>query len=484
MIGSDRNGPKMPVRVVPFDHQKKAFDFVLGLYGISTGRPTSKGAALLMQMGTGKTLVAIAVCGYLFLLKKINRVLIVCPLSITGVWEEEFGKYANFPVHLTVLSGTAAKKRQQLSSVEEDGSLQVVVVNYESSWRLLPELLTFAPDMIVADEGHKLKSGKTAQSKGMHKLGDRAAYKLLLTGTVITNREIDVWSQYRFVNPRIFGSSYYTFRSRYFYMGGYEQHEAIFKKSMTEDFLKRLHSIAFRVTKEECLDLPETTDEIRPIDLEPAAAKLYDKIEEESFAEMKNSEVTAANVLTRILRLSQITGGFLKDDDGSTHAVSRAKQEALADLIDSAMEEEEKVVVMARFVAELDAIEEMLTKKKIGYAAVRGGVTDRAEQVARFQNDPNCKVFVGQIAAAGMGITLTAASTMIFYSCDYSMSNHDQARSRIHRAGQTRNCHYIYLVCRNSIDEKVLKALQEKRDLAKMLVDDYRAGRHPFKKHK
>jgi SNF2 family DNA or RNA helicase len=250
---------------------------------------------------------------------------------------------------------------------------------------------------------------------------------------------------------------------------------------MTDEFLKRMHSIAFRVRKDECLDLPEVTEEIRMVDLEPEAAKLYTQIEEESYAEMQDSEVTAANVLTRILRLSQITGGFLKDDDGNVNQVSTAKLEALSDIIDSAMEEDEKLVIMGRFVAELDAIEEMLEKKKIRYAVVRGGIDNRSDQVFRFQNDPECKVFVGQLQAAGMGITLTAASTMVFFSLDYSMANFDQAKSRTHRMGQKHNCLYIYLTARNSIDNKVLKALREKQDLARMLVDDYRAGRHPFK---
>ncbi len=114
--------------------------------------------------------------------------------------------------------------------------------------------------------------------------------------------------------------------------------------------------------------------------------------------------------------------------------------EALSDIIDSAMEEDEKLVIMGRFVAELDAIEEMLEKKKIRYAVVRGGIDDRSDQVFRFQNDPECKVFVGQLQAAGMGITLTAASTMVFFSLDYSMANFDQAKSRTHRMGQKHNC--------------------------------------------
>ena len=264
-------------------------------------------------------------------------------------------------------------------------------------------------------------------------------------------------------------------------MGGYGSHTPYFKKSMTNEFLERMHSIAFRVRKDECLDLPDVTEEIRMVDLEPDAAKLYAQIEEESYAEMQNSEVTAGNVLTRILRLSQITGGFLKDDDGNVTQVSQSKLDALSDIIDSLMEEDEKLVIMGRFVAELDAIEEMLKKKKIGYAVVRGGIADRSDQVSRFQNSPDCRVFVGQLQAAGMGITLTAASTMVFYSLDYSMANFDQAKSRTHRMGQKNRCLYIYLTARNTIDGKVLRALKEKQDLARLLVDDYRAGRHPFK---
>ena len=164
--------------------------------------------------------MAIAVCGYLYLMKKIRRVLVVCPLSICSVWQEEFAKFANFPVQLVILNGTAAKKRQQIESLHDDGTLQVIVVNYESSWRLKEELLKYDADLIIADEGHKLKSGMTAQSKGMHKLGDKARYKMLLTGTVITNHELDIFSQYRFVNPDIFGKSFIPFRNRYFYMGG------------------------------------------------------------------------------------------------------------------------------------------------------------------------------------------------------------------------------------------------------------------------
>lgn len=471
----------MPIKATPYDHQKKAFAFACDKFGVFTNQIKSRGTALLMEMGCGKTIVSIAVAGCMYQHDKVNRVLVVAPLSILGVWQEEFEKFADFPYTMTVLKGTSAKKRQQLEKLPDGPGMQVVVVNYESAWRLEKELLAYNADLVIADEAHKLKEARTSQSKGMHHIGDKARYKLMLTGTVITNRELDVFSQYRFLNPQIFGSSFYAFRNQYFDMGGYGNHTPIFRKWMLQDFLRRMHSVAYRVTKAECLDLPEITEEIRAVDLEKDALTLYDSIEDESYAELDESEVTTANILTRLLRLSQITGGHLTDDDGVVNAVSKAKLDALSDIIDTAMAEDKKLVIMARFVPELDDIQELLEKKKIGYAAVRGGVKDRDNEIRRFQYDDNCRVFVGQIAAAGLGITLTAASTMVFFSLDYSMSNFEQAKARIHRAGQKENCHYIYLVCRGTVDRKVLRALQQKQNLAKMLVDDYRKGRNPFK---
>lgn len=121
-----------------------------------------------------------------------------------------------------------------------------------------------------------------------------------------------------------------------------------------------------------------------------------------------------------------------------------------------------------------------MEKKDIGYAVVRGGVKERAEEIRRFQEDSDCKVFIGQIAAAGLGITLTAASSMVFYSMDYSMSNFEQAKARIHRVSQKNDCLYIYLIAKGTVDKKVLKSLRNKVDLAKMLVDEYRKGKNPF----
>lgn len=469
----------MPVKAKPYAHQNKAFDFACEKFGLIPGGVFSRGVALLMEMGTGKTITSIGIAGALYQFGKVRKILVVAPLSILGVWEEEFSKFAAFPYTLTVLKGPSRKKAEMLRGVGKDG-LQIVVVNYESAWRIEKDILAFDADLIIADEAHKLKEARTSQSKAMHHFGDKARYKLLLTGTVITNRELDVFSQYRYLNRKVFGDSFYVFRNRYFDMVGYGNHIPRFRNYMLDEFLQRMHSIAYRVTKEECLDLPGITEEIRTVELEPKAMKIYKELLKESYTELGQKEVSAVNVLTKLLRLSQVTGGHITDDEGDNNTVSTAKVDAFADILDTAMAEEKKIVVMARFIPELNDIEALLKKKGIGYATVRGGVKNREEEIRRFQEDSDCRVFVGQIAAAGLGITLTAASTMVFYSLDYSMSNFEQAKARIHRVSQTENCHYIYLVAKGTVDTKVLRALRQKVDLAKALVDDYRKGINPF----
>jgi SNF2 family DNA or RNA helicase len=425
-------------------------------------------------MGCGKTITAIAVAGQLYLLGEVKRLLIVAPLSILGVWEEEFHKFATFDYTLAVLDGSGARKADTLRNMT-GSPLQVAVVNYESAWRLEAEIQAWKPDIIIADESHKIKTHNTNASKAMHRLGKKADYRLLLTGTVITNKALDIFSQYKFLNPAIFGVSYYSFRNKYFDMVGYGNHTPKLKRTMEQELTERIHRIAFRATKAECLDLPETTDIIRYVELEKSAEKLYRELVKDSFTELNGTEVTATNILTRLLRLSQLTGGFLE-----SQSVSKAKLEALADIIEQAQNEGRKLVIIARFIPEIDAIKKLLKKQNISYSAITGETKDRTEQVRQFQENPDVTVFIGQIATAGLGITLTAASTLVFYSLDYSMSNFEQAKARIHRVGQKENCTYVYLTAKNTVDEKILQALRDKADLARTLVDDYRNGNNPF----
>lgn len=464
----------MPVKAQPFKHQIQAFKFVMNKF------KNSSGVALLIEMGCGKSLISVAVAGKLFNEEKIKNILIVCPLSICGVWQEEFLKFSDFDYKLKILKGTSEKKAEVLSSLI-GRVLQVAVINYESVWRLESQVKIWNPDMIICDESHKIKNHNILASKFLHKLGEKTKYKLILTGTAITNKAIDIFSQYKFLDPNIFGKNFYTFRNHYFDMTGYGQHVPVLKESMKDEIKKKIHSIAFVAKKSDCLDLPQVTEIVRKVDLEPCALKIYKALVKESFVQLKKMEISTTNILTKILRLSQLTGGFLSgDNEKRICKISTAKLKALEDIIDGVTESGKKLVIMARFLPEIDAIKKLLVKKNLDFSILTGNVKNREEQIKKFQNDKNTLVFLGQIASAGLGITLVASSTMVFYSLDYSMSNFEQAKARIHRTGQLEPCTYIYLIASNTIDEKILKALKNKLDLAKSLTDEYKSGRSPY----
>jgi len=413
------------------------------------------------------------VAGTLFENGSISRMLVVSPKSIVTVWEQEFEKFAAYPYTAAVLDGDSGKKADTIRHMNGSG-LQVVIVNYESCWRLESEIVRWEPELIVCDESSKIKNPQAKCSKALHRLGRLSRFNLILTGTPITNSPLDFFSQYKFLDESIFGGSFYSFRGKYAILGGFQNHQIVGYKHLNE-LVEKAHSIAYRIRIDEAVELPEFVEEIRPIKLERKAQQIYDGIDKESYAELMGGEVLARNVLTRLLRLSQVTGGFIRDDtNGIVEAVSHAKLEALEDIIDSCMDEGKKLVVFARFVPEIDAISAMLRKKGIGYALIKGDVTDRAEQVERFQTDPDTRVFIGQLQTTGMGLTLTAASVCVYYSLDFSFANYEQSRARIRRIGQTKRGVYIHLVCKDTIDETVMAALKKKANVASLLVDDYK----------
>ena len=459
---------KPRVKAKLFAHQQDAYVFALDTF------EKGKAVALLADMGTGKSMMTIAITGTLEADKGVKKMLVVCPKSIVGVWEDEFRKFADYRYALTVLDGTMEKKRSSFNYMQ-GAALQIIVVNYESCWRLETEISKWNPDLIVCDESSKIKTPSASQSKALHRLGRQSKYNIILTGTPITGSPLDIFSQYKFLDDSIFGTSFYLFRNRYAILGGYQNRMIVGYRHLDE-LIEKVHSIAFRIKIEDAVDLPPFIDETRAITLEPKAQSLYRMLEQDCYAELANGEVTARNVLTQLLRLAQCTGGFIRDDiKGEAQQVSGAKLDALEDIIDTCLDEEKKVVVFARFVPEIEAIAAMLKKKKIGYAQIYGATTDRADQVKKFQEDPEIKVFIGQLQTTGMGLTLTAANVAVFYSLDFSYANYEQSRARIHRIGQKQKCLYIHLVGKGTVDEKILNALKHKGDIAKIMVDDWRS---------
>lgn len=455
----------MPIKAQPFKHQVAAYNF-----GLQTDNP-----AYLMEQGTGKTLTALAVVGRRFLDGQIKRVLIVAPAAVVPVWPKEFAEYADFDYDVLSLEGPVKARIKALEAWQPSLFLQVAVINYEATWRMEDELCLWHPDMIICDESQRIKTPSSAQSKCLHRLGRLAKYRLILTGTPVTQGPMDFFSQYKFLDPSIFGTNYASFKARYMIMGGFEGRQVIGYQRMPE-LIAKAHSVAFRVTKVEALDLPEQIDQTLYCELEPKARRIYNDLLRESVTELDNERViTAANVLSRLLRLSQLTGGYIGSGD-AVDEVSHAKLKLLDDTLTDLLHAGKKVVVFARFTAEISAIRRLLEDKRAGYAWIAGEVAQntRGEEVRRFQENDDCRVFIAQTRTAGLGITLTAADTAIFYSLDYSFADYDQARCRIHRIGQKNSCTYIHLLAKGTVDEKVLRILQQKRSVADDVVDHWR----------
>lgn len=430
-----------------------------------------------------KTLTAIAVMGVAYQMGKVTKVLIVSPTSVCSVWEKELEETAAFPYTCKVMLGDKKTRLKALSDLKRNcQKLKVAVINYESVWRddIFESLQDYDADMIICDESQRIKTHNSKQSKAMHKLGDMARYKLILSGTPVQNNAMDVWSQYRFLDRTVFGDSYYAFRGRYAVMGGFEYKQITGYKNLDE-LVKKEHSIAFRVTKEEAIDLPEQTFETRYIELSRKERKLYDMLRKNSYAELANGgQVTAATVLTKLLRLQQLTGGFLvKDDATKPEQISTAKLDALKDIIlDYVVDGGKKLVIFARFLAEVKAIIKLAEKvlpADMTFVSIYGDVKkgERGDIVAKFQTDKNTVLFIGQIDTAGTGITLTAADTCVYYSKSFNYATYEQSLSRIHRLGQANKCTYIDLVVSDSVDEMITKALREKENLAKTVVDNW-----------
>lgn len=471
-----------PVKANLYKHQIRGANMALRAFGALDAKTPGGGFGELFEMGCGKTLTTIAVAGALYNLGKIDRVLVVAPTSVCSVWPHDLNQFATFPWEARVLLGDKKKRLKALNELENwpFKALRIAVINYESTHRdgIFEALAAYKADLIVCDESQRIKNPSAAQSKALHKLGDAAPFRMILSGTPVQNNAVDLYSQYRFLDPAVYGANFYAFKNRYCIMGGYGQHQIVGYRNMDE-LVEKEHSVAYRVTKEECLDLPQQTFINRYVQFTDAEQAIYEQLRKSSFLELETGEnVTATTILTMYLRLMQLTGGFLTADESTRpKQVNTAKLDALADIVDDyVVDAGKKLVIFARFRAEIAAIENLLRLRKIQYGSIYGDVPmeERGKIVEDFQTNPDTKVFVAQIQTAGLGITLHAASTAVFYSYDYNYANYAQALARIHRIGQRLPVTYIHLVVDGSIDEKILAALENKEDMAKTVVDSWR----------
>jgi len=310
---------------------------------------------------------------------------------------------------------------------------------------------------VILDEAHRIKAASGKASLFFKRLRKFAAYRLALTGTPLPHGPMDIYAQFRFLDITIFGPSFSAFRTKYAVMGGYHNKQITGFQRLDE--LERLMSrITFRVGSE-VLDLPPATHVTYHCDLCVEARRVYKDLEEDFVAEVRDGIVTAANALVKLTRLQQVANGVVKTDNGIEHRIDDAKRKLLADTLED-MGKDGPVVVFCRYHLDLDAVHEAC--QAVGFESLE--LSGRRDELARWQNGAG-QVLAVQISAGGVGVDLTRARFSVYYSLGFSLGDYDQSLARIHRPGQTRPVEHIHLVARNTVDVKIMRALERRAEI-------------------
>jgi SNF2 family DNA or RNA helicase len=337
--------------------------------------------------------------------------------------------------------------------------------------------------LMCVDESTTIKNPQAQQTKNILKLGTLAKYKRILTGSPITKDPIDLFSQCEFLDPNILGfSSYYSFKNRYCIQVKTNVGTHTFNKVVGYRHLDELSDIlskhSYRVLKDECLDLPEKIYTKRIVELTKEQQKAYNEMKEFAIAEVeKAGTVTATTVMTQLLRLHQISCGHLTTEDKKVITFKNNRIKELMNILD---ETDGKVIIWANYRQDIRNIRDEI-QKEYGVDSVAtyyGDTPDKERQgiVEKFQSpSSSLRFFVGNQQTAGFGLTLTAANTVVYYSNNYDLEKRIQSEDRAHRIGQKNNVTYVDLIAEKTVDEKIVKSLQKKINIAaKVLGEDIR----------
>jgi len=449
-----------------------------------------KEAALFADMGTGKSFMLINNMCMLYDNGHINAALIIAPKGVYRNWAElELPKH--IPDHVT---WSVALWNPQPSKVQKvaldrifdiDDKLHILVMNVEAfssekGKKFAERFLLGHTTLMAVDESTTIKSPTAQRTKNIYKLGRLANYRRILTGSPVTKSPLDLYTQCAFLNLDLLGfASYYAFQSRYAVMVrrnmGTRDFSQIVGYRRLDELNEKLQPFAFRVTKEECIDLPPKVYVRREVPLTEEQGKAYEEMKKMALTLLDNGALTTTTTaLTQILRLHQICCGHLRTDDGEVHTLKNNRIDALMECIE---ETSGKAIIWASYTHDILAIYQALSKAYGGgSAATYYGATDSEERqkiVTKFQDpDSDLRFFIGQPKTGGYGLTLTAASTMIYYSNSYDLEIRLQSEDRAHRIGQTKSVTYIDLISPKTIDEKIVEALRGKIDIATQVLGE------------
>ena len=444
--------------------------------------------AYFMEMGTGKTKVLIDNLAMLYDKGKIDGALIIAPKGVVKTWYEQ-----ELPTHLpnhidntTVLWQSNITKTQQekLDSVlENEMLLHILVMNVEAlstekGVNFARKFINSHKTLMAIDESTTIKTPTARRTKNIIMLGKQAKYKRIMTGSPITKNPLDLYTQCEFLDPWLLDfTSYYAFRNRYAEMktmhlrGRSIQVVSEFKN--LGELSETVKNFSYRVLKEDCLDLPPKNFIKRHITLTPAQKKIYEQMKKAAMAVLNGKVTTTMTVLTQLMRLHQITCGHFTADDGSVQEVESNRLNELMSILE---ETEGKAIIWANYQRDVAQIIEHI-EKKYGKGSIVDyyGLTpqeDRQDNIRKFQNDFNCRFLIGTPQTGGYGITLTQANTVIYYSNGYDLEKRLQSEDRAHRIGQKKTVTYVDLICEDTVDEKIVKALRDKINIASEVMGE------------
>jgi SNF2 family DNA or RNA helicase len=460
----------------PFAHQDKALQ-------MSWDKEVF---AYFMEMGTGKSKVLIDNIAMLYNAGRINGALIVAPKGVYKNWYDQeipnhMPDYVPKKMGLWRTDPNAKDLKPMFSTGAE---LHILIMNVEAfstkkGLQFAHKFLSSHDALMGVDESTTIKNPSAKRTKNILSLRSLTKYRRILTGSPVTKSPLDLFSQCNFLDPWLLDqSSYYSFRTRYAICRKIQVHgrqvEIVVGYRNLGELSEKIKPFSDRVLKDDCLDLPKKTYLKRTIELSDDQKKVYKQMKQEALAVLNGKMVTSATVITQLMRLHQITCGHFTSDDGT---IQEIKNNRIPQLMDILEEVEGKAVIWAHYRYDIEKIVEAISKKYGNNSVVTyyGDTTtdERAAAIRKIQ-DPESPVrfIVGTPQTGGYGITLTGASTMIYYSNGYDLEKRQQSEARIDRIGQEKPMTYIDIMAEDTVDMKIVKSLRQKVNIATEIMGE------------
>ena len=449
----------------PFDHQRHAL----------TQGAKEKNFAYFMEMGTGKTKVAIDNACYLYQQCLINYCIVIAPNSVYQNWQKEIGVHSPEKHNIWTWKVDPEKKLDLNDSKLLFILMNVEALSHKSGIKFLEKILQLIGlrSMMVVDESTTIKNRTARRTKAIVKLGQYIKYKRILTGSPVTKSPLDLFTQCAFLDWKLLGyESFFTYRSRYAVMHTMEMNgrQVMFPKYYTnlDELEHKLKNFSYRCRKKDCLDLPDKLYAQRYIDMTDEQNKVYNDLKKRALAIVKDETISYANKLTEVLRLHQVVNGFVKTDEGNIKEFKTNPK--LKELMSILEETEDKCIIWANYVFNINQIKKAIGDEygKDSVVSIYGedSVNVRKDAVESFQRNDRCRFLVGNPTVGGYGLTLTAARYVIYFSNSYNLEVRQQSEDRAHRIGQGAKVTYIDLIVNKSIDEMILGSLEGKIEIS------------------